>query len=146
MSIVHKKKIESNKKLIFKKKFRFPKFPLFNPLAYFDLNLLEKGWTKYLKNGLKSFHISHPSICTIYLFWVRKLIQLSSPDSSVQWGLTQVYLCIDVPTWWYCLSKTPCEPNICLCIMWNWKEYTSSICFTLVKPVFQDMWVNEALS
>ena len=72
--------IESNKKLIFKKNFCFPKFPLFNPLASFDLNLLEKGWTKYFKNGLKSFHISHPSICTVYLFWGRTLIQMSSPD------------------------------------------------------------------
>ena len=66
--------------MIFKKNFRFPKFPLFNPLASFDLNLLEKGWTKKFKNGLKSFHISHPSICTVYLFWVRRLIQMSSPD------------------------------------------------------------------
>ena len=82
VTIVHKNKIESNKKLIFKKKFCFPKFPLFNPLASFDLNLLEKGWTKKFKNGLKSFHISHPSICTVNLFWVRRLIQMSSPDSS----------------------------------------------------------------
>ena len=82
MSIVHKNKIESNKKLIFKKNFRFTKFPLFNPLASFDLNLLEKGWTKYFKNGLKSFHISQALICTVYLFWVRTLIQMSSPDSS----------------------------------------------------------------
>ena len=67
-------------KLIFKKNFCFPKFPLFNPLASFDLNLLEKGWAKYFKNGLKSFHISHPSICTVYLFWGRTLIQMSSPD------------------------------------------------------------------
>ena len=68
LTIVHKNKIESNKKLIFKKKFCFPKFPLFNPLASFDLNLFEKGPTKYFKNGLKSFHISHLPICTVYLF------------------------------------------------------------------------------
>ena len=66
--------------MIFKKKFCFFHFPLFNPLASFDLNLLEKGWTKYFKNGLKSFQISYLSICTVYLFWVRTLIQMSSPD------------------------------------------------------------------
>ena len=90
--MVHKNKIESNKKLIYKKNFCFPKFPLFNPLASFDLNLLEKGWAKYFKNGLKLFHISQPSICTAYLFWVRMLIQIASPDSSgcvsrFQWHL-----------------------------------------------------------
>ena len=80
---------EYNKKLIFKKNFCFPKFPLFNPLASFDLNLLEKGWAKYFKNGLKSFHISHPSICTVYLFWGRTLIQMSSPDRGDKSNLSQ---------------------------------------------------------
>ena len=64
--------------MIFKKKFCFPKFPLFNPLTSFDLKLLEKGWAKYFKNGLKSFHLSHPSIYTVYLFWGRELIKMSS--------------------------------------------------------------------
>ena len=38
--MVHKNKIESNKKLIFKKKICFPKFPLFHTLPSFDLNFL----------------------------------------------------------------------------------------------------------
>ena len=82
LTIVHNKKIESNKKLIFEKKICFPKFPLFNHLTSFDLNFLEKGLAKYFKNGLKSFHILHLSICIAYLFWVRTLIQIASPDSS----------------------------------------------------------------
>ena len=63
--------------------YRIPKFSFFNPLASFDLNLLEKGWAKYFKNGLKSFHISHLSLCTKDLFWVRTLVQMSSPDRGV---------------------------------------------------------------
>ena len=68
-----------------RKKFCFSKFPLFNALASFDLNLLEKGWTKYFKNGPKSFLISHPLICTAYLLWAQKLIQMSPSDRGETW-------------------------------------------------------------
>ena len=84
--MVNKNKIESNKNLIYKKTFCFPEFPLFNHLASIHLNLPEKGWTKYFKNSLKSFHISQALICTVYHFWVRTLIQMSSLDRGVAWN------------------------------------------------------------
>ena len=34
----------------------------------------------YNKNGFKLFHTSYLLICTVELFWVRSLIQISSPD------------------------------------------------------------------
>ena len=50
LTIVHK--IESNKELMFKKNFHLSKFPIFKTLVFFDLNLLEKWWTKTFNNGL----------------------------------------------------------------------------------------------
>ena len=64
------------------KNFVFPNFHFLTPWPPLTSIYLKMGEPKKFKNGLKSFHLSHPSICTVNLFWVRRLIQMSSPDSS----------------------------------------------------------------
>ena len=57
LTIVHKDKIKYNEKLIFKKNFRFPKFPLFHPLASFDLNFLESPHRLFFNSFIGKFFV-----------------------------------------------------------------------------------------